>query len=156
MRVSAIAIAVLACGAAAAHAAGVVEVSFKPADQYRDAGRGLQGQRTLEQLDAYLKSLGARLPDGQTLKIDVQDLDLAGEQRPTRTDELRVMRGGADWPAMQLHWTLSEGQRTLQSRDERISDMNYLMHSMRGNNDPLYYEKRMIDEWFEQRFAPKP
>lgn len=158
MRVfSAIALGLLACSAAAVQAAGVVEVSFKPADQYADAGRGIDGQRTLEQLGAHFKSLGARLPDGRALKIEVQELDLAGEQRPMRrTDDLRVMRGGADWPAMTLRWTLSEGGRTLQSREERISDMNYLMHSMRGNNDPLTYEKRMIDEWFDQRFVPKP
>ncbi|MCA0242247.1 MAG: DUF3016 domain-containing protein [Proteobacteria bacterium] len=154
MRIAAIALALLA-GGAAAQAAGVVEVGFKPADQYVDAGRGIDGQRTLEQLGAYFKSLGARLPDGRTLKIDVQELDLAGEQRPMRrTDDLRVMRGGADWPAMTLRWTLSEGERTLQSGEERISDMNYLMHSMRGDNDPLTYEKRMIEQWFEQRFAP--
>jgi len=157
MRVfSAIAFSLLACSAAA-QAAGVVEVSFKPADQYRDAGRGLEGERTLEQLGRYFKSLAARLPDGRMLKIDVQEVDLAGEQRPMRrTDDLRVMRGGADWPAMTLRWTLSEGERTLQSREERINDMNYLMHSGRGNGDPLYYEKRMIEDWFDQRFVPKP
>ncbi len=153
---SAIAFSLLACGAAAVQAAGVVEVSFKPPEQYVDAGRGVEGQRTLDQLGSYFKSLGKRLPDGRVLKIDVTELDLAGDTRPTRrADDLRVMRGGADWPAMTLHWTLSDGGRTLQSRVERINDMNYLMNSMPGNDDPLYYEKHMIEKWFDQRFVPK-
>ena len=156
LRRSIIALGLLAAGALA-QAAGVVEVSFKPVDQYADAGRGRDGQHNLDVLGRHFKSLAAKLPDGQTLKIEVQELDLAGEMKPMRrADELRVMRGGADWPSMTLQWSLNEGGRTLQSREERISDMNYLMHSRPGDGDPLTYEKRMIDVWFDQRFAPKP
>ena len=59
--------------------------------------------------------LGRRLPDGQTLTIAVLDLDLAGSLRPTPTGELRVLRGGADWPSMSLRYTLQADGRTLAS-----------------------------------------
>lgn len=146
---------VLAMAGQAAQAAGTVEVSFKPADQYRDVGRSsIDGQHNLDQLGAHLKSLAPRLADGQVLKVEVLDVDLAGEVRPMRRgDDLRVLRGGADWPAMQLRWTLSAGERTVDSREERIADMSYLMHSTRGSTDALVYEKRMLDEWFDARFG---
>ncbi len=146
---------VLLTGSLAAHATGTVDVQFKAVDQYADAGpNNLDSDRTLQRLAEHFKSLAARLPDGQVLKVDVVDLDLAGQLKPTRTGaDLRVMRGGADWPAMQLHWTLSANGQTLASRDERLSDMNYLAQARLANNDSLFYEKRMVDRWFEQRFG---
>jgi hypothetical protein len=137
----------------AALAAGQVEVSFRPADQLADVGRGIDRDRHVKALADHFKALGARLPDGQVLKVEVLDVDLAGELQPWRRgDEIRVMKGGADWPAMDLRWSLDSGERTLLSGRERIVDMSYLNHPLRSaETGPVAYEARMIDRWFEER-----
>ena len=140
-----------------AQAAGVVDVSFKPADQLTDIGHGsLERERNVKALAEHFQSLAARLPDGQTLKVEVLDVNLAGDLRPTRRgDDVRVLRGAADWPALDLRWQLLQGGRTLSSGDERLADMAYLQFGRRlAPGSPLPYEARMIDRWFDERFGP--
>src|SRR5687767_4143961 len=95
---STIAAAVAVSGAAllsTAHAAGTVEVVFVNPDEFSDAGRGsVEIGRTTQVLADHLKQLGAQLPDGQKLRVEVLDVDLAGELKPTRSrGDLRVLRG---------------------------------------------------------------
>ncbi len=156
MRRSAICMSLLAAATGAALAAGQVEVTFKPLDELSDAGRGsFDGERNLQALAAHFKALAPRLPDGQLLKVEVLDLNLAGEMKPLRRGaEVRVLKGSVDWPSMSLRWSLNADGRPIKSADERVSDMAYLMHPIRGGNDgPLTYEGRMIDRWFGERFG---
>lgn len=142
--------------------AGPVEVSFIDADKYFDAGNQRHDeQRNLDALAAHLKSLGQRyLPDDHALKIEVLQVDLAGEMRPTRRGlDLRITRGGADWPRITLRYALQdEGGAVLRQGEETVSDMTYQMHAAFGGyaNEPLLYEKRMLDDWFRTRFATAP
>ena len=140
----------------AARAAGTVDVSFVNAGQFSDAGRGLvDRERTLKSLADHLRSLGPRLADGQTLRVEVLDVDLAGEIEPVRTDELRILRGRADWPRINLRFRLSAGEQSLKSGEQRIADMNYLSvlrgHDLRQID--LAYEKRMLTKWFDESFV---
>lgn len=137
----------------AALAAGQVEVSFKPVDQLSDVGRGIDRERHVKALADHFRSLGRQLPDGQVLKVEVLDVNMAGELRPfRRTDEVRVMRGGADWPSMDLRWSLDSGGRTLKSGQDRLLDMAYQSHALRGGDtSPVAYEVRMIDRWFGEQ-----
>ena len=140
----------------AAQAAGRVDVSFQPNDELSDIGRGAwDGERNVKALADHFKSLAAHLPDGQTLTVKVLDVNLAGEIRPLRHGtELRVLKGAADWPTMDLRWTLSAQGRTLASGEERLADQAYLMHASRlRENGPLPYETRMIDRWFNERIV---
>lgn len=143
----------LTLASTAALAAGQVEVSFRPADQLSDVGRGIDRERNVKALADHFKSLAAQLPDGQALKVEVLDVDMAGEVRPMRrVDEIRVLKGSADWPTMHLRWTLAGGGQTLKSGEDRLSDLAYLSHSLRsGENRPVAYEARMIDRWFAAR-----
>jgi len=153
MRRSLVILGLIVAGSGTALAAGQVEVSFKPVDQLSDIGRGsLDGERNVQALAAHFKSLGARLADGQTLKIEVLDVDMAGEMKPLRRGgEVRVLKGAADWPTITLRWTLQADGRTLGSGDERISDMSYLMHVPRARQDgALVYEQRLIDSYISQ------
>lgn len=142
--------------AGTAHAAGTVKVEFKPQDQMSDVGHGFDGERVMRTLAAYFESLAARLPDGQTLSVQVTDVNLAGETRPTRFGgDVRVLRGRADWPTMDLRWTLSAEGRTLSQGEEHLADLNYLANE-RGlqRERELPYETRLIDRWFSQRVVP--
>src|SRR5436190_20217027 len=79
-------LAFIACVAAASAAqAGSVNVSFADPSRFSDVGVNRWDQDTnVKTLAGYIESLGARyLPADQTLKIDLVDVDLAGETRPT-------------------------------------------------------------------------
>lgn len=140
-----------------AQAAGLVEVNFVKSDQYSDIGHNaIDRERTLERIATHLKGYGMRLPDGQTLKVEMLDIDLAGELWPTRRlSDVRVLKGGVDWPRMHLRWTLTAADgRMLQSGDEKLKDMAYLVRTPRhAQIDGLAYDLRLLDEWFAQRFG---
>jgi hypothetical protein len=149
---------ILALAGGPARAAGVVEVHFVKPETFADIGRyGADRKQAMEVLERHFKALGQRLPEGRTLKIDVLDVNLAGELKYTRhATEVRVMRGGADWPQMTLRWDLSEGGRSVSSGEERIDDMAYLLHNARLPDIRAYaYDLRLIDEWFGKHFAEK-
>lgn len=139
-------------------AAATVEVSFVAQDKFSDVGfPTAEQERNLKTLSTHLQRLGERgLPAGQTLKIEVTDVDLAGRVQIGSTRDMRVLTGGADWPRIELRYTLQADGKTLQSGEDRVSDMNYMMRSTTLRNDePLAHEKRMLDEWFAARFGAK-
>lgn len=133
-----------------AQAAGTVDLSWVEPATYSDAGNGsLDRERNLAELARHIATLGKRLPDGQTLKISVTDLRLAGERSRNLAYDYRVLRGRADWPTMQLRYELAAGTQVLKRGESRLANMNYL--STR-RPDTLGHEKRMIDDWFKQTF----
>ena len=139
-----------------AHAAGQVEVSYVKPDEFRDAGRTFNDrQRTMDALTQYLRRLAAELPDGQTLRVEVTDIDLAGEIQHSRAlTDLRVLRDGADWPRLNLRYTLLQGSRTLKSGEARLADRAYTFSGQRPPIDSeLTYEKRMLKRWFDENIA---
>jgi Protein of unknown function (DUF3016) len=139
-----------------AHAAATVEVRYVEPDNFADIGRSSwDRERTMKALTAHLQKLGLALPEGQTLRLDVTDVDLAGDIRPWGTHELRVLRGQADWPQISLRYTLLEGERTLKSGEVRLSDLAY-MQTLSGRDRPgeeLAVEKRMMRRWFAETFS---
>jgi hypothetical protein len=107
----------------------------------------------LRELQRHLEQLGQRLPAGQTLAIEVLDVDLAGEVWPRVGTEVRIVRGRLDWPQIELRYTLSEGGRTVASGEERVSDPSYLFGGRTVHTlGALPYEKRMLSAWFRERF----
>lgn len=140
--------------------AGTVEVSYDASTPFADAGR-TQGERedNLAALTAYLQGLGVRLPGaGQQLRVQLLDVDLAGTVRPVgRTgQELRILRGGADWPRIKLRYTLLEDGREVRSGEEWLADLGYQTRQPGyggETGDPLRHEKRLLADWFEARFG---
>lgn len=148
--------AALALAAPAAQAAGVVEVQFAPDARYADAGPTARDRRQVEQsLGRFLTDLGAQLPDQRRVVIEIKDIDLAGEMRWTRqADEIRVLRGRADWPRITVHTEVWDDGRIVSAADETISDLAYALSAPpRHASEDLPYEKRMLAQWFQQRFV---
>ncbi len=147
-------VAAVATAAAPAHAAGRVAVDFVDAERYADtAFGGVERGRKLAILRSHFERLGARLPDGQTLRVDVLDVDLAGTIEQRGVHEVRVLRGGADWPRIALRYTLLDGDRVVDRGDVRLADMDYLDRPGISPSRELGYEMRMLDDWFAQTFA---
>ena len=156
--------AVLVADASAAAAADV-SIAFVQPDKYVDAGysRSFPGEKERAEvqrdIERHLQSLAERhLAPGDSLKIDVLDIDLAGHFEPFR------FRGGADvrivrdvtWPRIKLRYTLSRDGQVVAGAEEQISDMNYLASANRyPSTDRLRYEKPMLDNWFEKRIGKR-
>lgn len=150
------ALAVLLALGTALPATAAVTVTFVQPDNYRDLPFSqLERERLLKDFGEYFAKLETSLPAGQDLRIDVLDMDMAGRIVPTfrAGQDLRVLRGGADWPHMKLRYTLSANGQVLSSGEEMLSDMSYLNHINKySDGDSLRYEKRMVDEWFNKKF----
>ena len=148
----------LVAGALPAHAAGTVEVAFVAPASYTDGGNDLtNAEANRDKIAAYLQQLGKQqLASGEVLKIDVLDIDIAGTVLPSRraARDLRIARGGADFPRIKMRYTLLADGKTLQSGEETVADMNYLRHQPGDRaDDPLGHEKRMLADWFKARFV---
>lgn len=143
--------------AASAASAGTVAVQFANRGSYTDAGVTTWDEdANLQTIARYLQAMGQRwLPPNQALKIVVLDVNLAGTVRPA--SEVRVLRGGADFPRIHLQYTLEVDGRPERSGTEWLTDLDYTRH-LPGSRDSesLYYEKRMIDAWFKARFLQAP
>jgi hypothetical protein len=132
-----------------------VVVTFKEPERYSETGVFRDdGPAAMEHIDAHLKRLGQRyIPADQTLRIEVLDMDLAGEQHMgSRGQEVRVMRGRADWPRIKLRYTWERPNVPAQSAEETVSDMAYLQRTV-PSTEAFAHEKRMLETWFKQRFV---
>jgi hypothetical protein len=140
--------------------AGTVTVAFLHPQTYSDTGTTSSDRdRHLQTLAQHLQGLGARLlPPDQVLKLEVLDVDLAGTvQHFYRSgQDVRVMNGRADWPRIQLRYTLGGNDgAVLRSGEETVADMNYLGPGTLGRSagEALAYEKQMLEKWFQLRWV---
>ncbi|CAH0208353.1 hypothetical protein SRABI118_01919 [Massilia sp. Bi118] len=145
---------------AAGSAAAAVTVTYTAPDKYADVPRD-SGERDnlMNDLTDHFTWLGTALPPGQDLRIEVLDIDLAGREEPSAraVRDVRVMRGGADWPRMRLRYAVEANGQVLKSGEAQLSDMDYMAKVSRYSEDqPQRYEKQMIDRWFEKNIAPLP
>jgi len=144
---------------ASAAASADVTVNFVKPDNYPDMPFSpVDRDAVLKDISDYFVKLGRNLPEGTDLRIDVLDLDLAGRLEPSRRGgrDLRILRGGADWPRMTLHYTIEAGGKVVNSGDATLQDMNYQSNGrLTSDSDPLRYEKHMIDTWFYKEVAPR-
>jgi hypothetical protein len=143
--------------ALAATARADVQVNFVNPEKFTDIkdNNGFRQTDVLKDIESYLvEQMGKRLP-GRDVRIDVTDVDLAGEVEPfgRRMQWLRVMRN-VTLPAMTFHFEVSEGGKIVRQGDAKLRDMNYQDgFSGFSSSDPLRYEKRMLDQWMKQEFG---
>ena len=149
------ALAGLCLVAAAGASAGTAHVHFVQPENFSDVPFfSPDRDQVLQELSRHFDKLAARLPAGQQLDVQVTDIDLAGETWPSRFrgQDIRIVKGGADWPHMSLSYTVTQDGKVVKSGKDDLSDMAYQMHTTRyGSDDALRYEKNMLDQWFRQR-----
>lgn len=144
---------------AAATPVGAISVSYIEPEKFVDVPFSpVERERVLADLSQHFAKLGKLLPAGQDLKIEVTDLDMAGRIIYTRrgANELRVLNGGADWPHIDLRYTLTADGKVIDSGSAKLSNMMYQeTASLFNSSESLRYEKQMIDEWFSKQFHVK-
>lgn len=147
------ALALLAAGSA--QAVGRAEVNFVQPEKYADAGFGsLERQRNLKLVADQFERLARRLPDGQVLKVEVTDLDLAGEVDTLSLHRIRVMGQLPDAPRLSMRFELLQDGRVLAAGQEDVVDGTYALGATHLlGTGPLPYEARMLERWFDRRLA---
>jgi hypothetical protein len=119
------------------------------------------------ELEEYFKVLADDLPEGQTLNIEVTDLDLAGTVQSLAMaglnnfphslnhslNDYRVMRN-IDIPRMTFSYQLmDQNQQIIKQEQVNLKDMSFLSRSsFHRRNEELRYEKVMISRWFDKTF----
>ena len=129
-------------------------VIFVAPEKYADMPFAVyEKERVMAGLKEHFEKLGAKLPANEDFKVEVLDVDLAGERdyRARAPQDLRILRGGADWPKMEIRYSVESQGKVLTSGTTQISDMNYFQtFNQYSKNEFLRYEKRMIDQWFKE------
>ena len=144
----------LAAGAASAD----VSVNYIEPERFSDLPFApWDRESVLEELTRHFVKLGAQLPPGQNLRIEVKDIDLAGREYPGRARDLRIIKSsGVDWPRIDLHYTIDSNGQVLRSGDAQLRDMSFMDRIGRySDGENLRYERRMIDDWFYSTIVPR-
>jgi hypothetical protein len=108
----------------------------------------------LDQLREYLV-LQTRnsVPEGQTLKIMITDVDMAGDFEPWHgpsTQDVRIIRDIYP-PKIDLFFTLTDASgKTVKEGKRQLRDMAFNMKISINRNDPLRYEKELLNDWLRQ------
>jgi len=143
-----------------------IQVTWAPTGQLSELknnppNRGwLRPDQWMQSLSDRLRKTADRvLPPGQQLQVHVDDISLAGRLQPIYRpgqQDVRVMKESY-WPWMNLHFVLLAADgTTIREGEARLSDGSYLRRAVAADpNDPLRYDKRMIDEWLRKEFGPK-
>jgi hypothetical protein len=137
----------------AANVSAAVSVNFIEPDKFLDIPFAVsERDDTLKKLREHFEKRGAALPTGTDLKVEVLDVDLAGRREPLQlsaSTEMRILRGGADWPMMRFRYVVEANGKVMKSGEVKLAELNYLQRYNRyPTSEPLRYEKQMIDEWF--------
>lgn len=135
------------------------EVVWKDYKSYRDIDSGSEGrknfrERTFKSLEEHFASLAAQLPENQVLKIEVTDVDLAGDTNVGGIDRHRIVKD-IYFPRMNFSYQLVDTNNGEVKADTVVlKDMNFMRtNSLKYRNKTLGYEKKMLDDWFKETFA---
>lgn len=119
-----------------------------------EARRGDWVRQLAEHLQEQLAQV---IPPGERLDVLITDIERAGEYEPLGASmhDVRVVRDVYP-PRMELSFVrhgrdgavLDQGTRSLR-------DLGFLSSSPRSTDDPLRFEKRMIDDWVRREFGPR-
>lgn len=115
----------------------------------------------VEELAEHLRKKAAmRLPAGERLDVNITDIELAGDFEPWRGvqfHDTRFMREIYP-PRITLTFTRTDATGAVVAQGERtLTDSGFLMGEGTAGyrNEPLRYERNMIDRWLSKEF-PTP
>jgi hypothetical protein len=147
------------CLLSAGSALAGVTVTYHEPDKYADMPfEPWERENVLKDLTEHFQKLGKQLPPDENLAIEVLDIDLAGRIYPGMRSgrDIRILKGGADWPHMRLRYSLDAGGKVIDSGEADLSDMMYMQRLNRySDGDTLRFEKQMIDAWFDKTILHK-
>lgn len=137
-----------------------LEVKWTNPDKYRDIRAGQESRksfkdRTFKSFEKHFTKLAAKLPEDQLLKIEVTDVDLAGDTRFDTISQIRVITE-LYFPRMKFSYQLINADKSVNTSGEAdLKDMSFMNGGrlLRYRNESLSYEKKMLDDWFNETFG---
>jgi len=139
--------------------AATSEVIWTDYEKYRDirpsnnGGRKHFRETTFKNFEKHFTKLAESLPEGQVLKIEVTDVDLAGDTHAGGINNMRIVKD-IYFPRMNFSYQLvnADGSEII-AAEVVAKDMNFMRSSsLKYRNDSLRYEKKMLDDWFFKTF----
>lgn len=135
-------------------ASAAVNIEWKNPDAYRDAySSSVKSEKSrqvvLDQLQKFIvEQASARLKEGQTLKIVVKDVDLAGEYEPwTANKDVRIVRGSY-FARISFDYELSDAAgKVLKSGSENIVNNLMVAPSMPDRDEMAPYLRDSLRGW---------
>ncbi|WP_057830444.1 DUF3016 domain-containing protein [Colwellia sp. TT2012] len=134
------------------------EVTWTDYKSYRDINAGNENRKSFRErifrdFEKHFAKLAATLPEGQVLKIDVTDVDLAGDTHAAGIHRTRIVKQ-IYRPRMNFSYQLFDADGKLVQSDEVVvKDMNFMSGSnLKYRHKSLGYEKKMLDDWFDKAF----
>lgn len=141
--------------------AATSEVTWTDYEKYRDIDPG-EGHRkhfrenTFHNFEKHFSKLATKLPEDQVLKIEVTDLDLAGDTHAAGISRIRIVKD-IYFPRMKFSYQLLGANGSeLEASTVELKDMSFMMSAtLRYSNESLQYEKQMLDDWFFDTFKDR-
>lgn len=112
----------------------------------------------LGQLARYVESRADRVvAGGKTLKVTITDIQRAGQCEPWRgpnLDDTRIIKDIYP-PSISLHFQLTDASGHVVDEGDRTLRDSAFMHrgTMLNQDDPLRFEKRLLDDWLRKEFT---
>jgi hypothetical protein len=66
---------------------------------------------------------------------------------------MRLLVDTADWPRIELRYTLRDADGVQRSAIASVSDPAYLQQPIPNTGEPLRYERRMLARWLQHEFG---
>jgi hypothetical protein len=153
---SALVLLILAESAGAAS----VDIEWLDPGKYRDIRAGNEGQKNFEErvtaalTRSFEDAAADHLPQEQTLRLTITDVDLAGDIEYfflDFPDGIRVMRD-VYFPSISFAYELVDAEgKVIKQGAENIKDMGYRFSGTTFISDPPFnYEDRLIHDWISK------
>ena len=137
---------------AASTASAAVTVTYVNTEKMTDVPRFETDRKSMEiDFREFFEELGKKLPAGQDLKVEILDIDLAGDVFPrVPIRDVRVTKGSYDFPRIHLRYSIEQDGKVLRSGERELADRNYQLSVNSYRNEMYQYEKQMLSEWFRK------
>jgi len=138
--------------------AAEVSITWTDPDKYRDIFAGNENKKhfrknTFKELEKHFSLLSKKLPENQTLEIEVTNIDLAGDVHHGGINQVRIVKD-IYFPRFEFSFKLLNADgMTILAKKEKINDMGFMNGvRLKYRNRKLSYEKQMLDDWFTKTF----
>ena len=144
-------------------AEGPVQVSWTDPASFSEITRGRDRMETLRgtwvrELALYLRGAAAdKLQPGETLEVELLDVDRAGDYEPWHgpdADDIRITRHIYP-PSVVLRFRHQDASgRVLAEGERRLRDSGFMSRALtHRSTDPLRYEKQLLDDWLARELG---
>ena len=142
---------------------GIVKIEWQNPKKFRDIKTSNELQSRFENrlFETLTKNINKQaekvLKPGQKLEMQVSDVDLAGDMRPTfgaTSGDIRIVKDLYP-PRVIFTYKITQGEKVVIAGDVTLRDMSFMSNSQGFNEKPFHYESNLFNDWLQKSIAPK-